>query len=81
MLNSKKLRIKNFFDENGAALIEYAVLLAFIAVIAVAFATDWNEDYDAFLSGSFKANNLATAVRKIIFNVYYLLTLARNTMP
>ena len=39
MLDFQKSKIGELFDENGSAMVEYAILLAFIAVVAVGFAT------------------------------------------
>ena len=81
MLNSKSLKKRFFTSKRGAALVEYVVLLAFIAVIAVLFATDWDEDYGAFEQNKFNPNNIATGVQRIVYNMYNFLTVARNMMP
>ena len=81
MLNSTSFKTRVLTSKRGTAVVEYVVLLAFIAVIAVFFATEWDEDYGAFEQNKFKPNNIATGVRKIVYNMYNLLTVARDMMP
>ena len=44
MLDFQQSKIGKLFNEKGSAMVEYAILLAFIAVIAVALATEFVMD-------------------------------------
>ena len=63
MLDFQQSKIGKLFDEKGSAMVEYAILLAFIAVIAVGFATEFLMDEEAWQNNQAKPLNLATAIR------------------
>ena len=77
MLDS--LKIKTLRCERGSSLVEYAILLAFIAVVAIGLSPEWDQDFDASINNEFKPNNIATGVRWILFKIYGLLGYAGNT--
>ena len=80
MLDSLMVKARFLLNKSGAALVEYAVLLAFIAVLAVCFATEWDEDYEAFSRNEFKPNNIATGVQRVLYNIRYFLTIVEDNM-
>ena len=81
MLDFQQAKIGKLFDEKDSAMVEYAVLLAFIAVIAVAFATEFVMDEEAWQNNQAKPGNLASAVRWIVYNIRNLFVVLRNMLP
>ena len=81
MLDFQKAKIGKLFNEVGSAMVEYAVLLAFIAVIAVAFATEFVMDEEAWQNNQAKPGNLASAVRWILYDIRNLFVVVQNMLP
>ena len=81
MLDFQKSKIGELFDEKGSAMVEYAILLAFIAVIAVGFATEFLMDEEAWQNNQAKPGNLATAVRWIMYDLRNLFVVITNMLP
>ena len=81
MLDFQKSKIGKLFNEKGSAMVEYAILLAFIAVIAVAFATEFVMDEEAWQNNQAKPGNLASAVRWIIYDIRNLFVVVQNMLP
>lgn len=81
MLDFQKSKIGKLFDEKGSAMVEYAILLAFIAVVAVAFATEFVMDEEAWQNNQAKPGNIATAVRWIIYNFRNWLVVVNDMLP
>lgn len=81
MLDFQKSKIGKLFDEKGSAMVEYAILLAFIAVIAVAFATEFVMDEEAWQNNQAKPGNLATAIRWIVYEIRNVFVVITNMLP
>ena len=81
MLDFQKSKIGELFDEKGSAMVEYAILLAFIAIIAVSFATEFVMDEEAWQNNQAKPGNLATAVRWIMYDLRNLFVVITNMLP
>ena len=81
MLDFQQSKIGKLFDEKGSAMVEYAILLAFIAVIAVGFATEFVMDEEAWQNNQAKPGNLASAVRWIIYDIRNLFVVITNMLP
>ena len=81
MLDFQKSKIGELFDEKGSAMVEYAVLLAFVAIIAVVFATDFLMDEEAWQNNQAKPLNLATAIRWIVYDLRNLFVVITNMLP
>ena len=81
MLDFQKSKIGKLFDENGSAMVEYAILLAFIAVVAVGFATEFMMDEEAWQNNQAKPLNLATAIRWIVYDLRNLFVVITNMLP
>ena len=81
MLDFQKSKIGELFDENGSAMVEYAILLAFIAVVAVGFATEFVMDEEAWQNNQAKPLNLATAIRWIVYDLRNLFVVITNMLP
>ena len=81
MLDFQKSKIGELFDEKGSAMVEYAILLAFIAVVAVGFATEFMMDEEAWQNNQAKPGNLATAVRWIMYDLRNLFVVITNMLP
>ena len=81
MLDFQKSKIGELFDEKGSAMVEYAILLAFIAVVAVAFATEFVMDEEAWQNNQAKPLNLATAIRWIVYDLRNLFVVITNMLP
>ena len=81
MLDFQKAKIGKLFNEEGSAMVEYAVLLAFIAVIAVAFATEFVMDEEAWQNNQAKPGNLASAVRWIVYDIRNMLVVVKDMLP
>lgn len=81
MLDFQKSKIGELFDEKGSAMVEYAILLAFIAVVAVGFATEFVMDEEAWQNNQAKPGNLATAVRWIMYDLRNLFVVITNMLP
>ena len=81
MLDFQKAKIGKLFDEKGSAMVEYAILLAFIAIIAVGFATEFVMDEEAWQNNQAKPGNLATAVRWIMYDLRNLFVVITNMLP
>lgn len=81
MLDFQKSKIGKLLDEKGSALVEYAILLAFIAVVAVAFATEFVMDEEAWQNNQAKPGNLASAVRWIVYDIRNLFVVVQNMLP
>ena len=81
MLDFLKAKIGELFDEKGSSMVEYAILLAFIAVVAVAFATEFVMDEEAWQNNQAKPGNLATAIRWIIYNLRNMLVIVNDMLP
>ena len=81
MLDFQKSKIGELFDEQGSAMVEYAILLAFIAVVAVGFATEFVMDEEAWQNNQAKPGNLATAVRWIMYDLRNLFVVITNMLP
>lgn len=81
MLDFQKSKIGKLLDEKGSAMVEYAILLAFIAIIAVGFATEFVMDEEAWQNNQAKPGNLATAVRWIMYDLRNLFVVITNMLP
>ena len=81
MLDFQKSKIGQLFDEKGSAMVEYAILLAFIAVVAVGFATEFVMDEEAWQNNQAKPLNLATAIRWIVYDLRNLFVVITNMLP
>lgn len=81
MLDFQKSKIGKLLNEKGSAMVEYAILLAFIAVIAVAFATEFVMDEKAWQNNQAKPGNLASAVRWIVYDIRNLFVVVQNMLP
>ena len=81
MLDFQKSKIGELFDEKGSAMVEYAILLAFIAVVAVGFATEFVMDEEAWQNNQAKPLNLATAIRWIVYDLRNLFVVITNMLP
>ena len=81
MLDFQKSKIGELFDEKGSAMVEYAILLAFIAVVAVGFATEFLMDEEAWQNNQAKPLNLATAIRWIVYDLRNLFVVITNMLP
>ena len=81
MLDFQESKIGKLLDEKGSAMVEYAILLAFIAVVAVAFATEFVMDEEAWQNNQAKPGNLATAVRWIMYDLRNLFVVITNMLP
>ena len=67
MLDFQKSKIGKLLDEKGSAMVEYAILLAFVAVIAA-----------AFIGGN---NSISASIKTIIKNIGTLLGTAASNTP
>ena len=81
MLDFQKSKIGKLLDEKGSAMVEYAVLLAFVAVVAVGFATEFMMDEEAWQNNQAKPLNLATAIRWIVYDLRNLFVVITNMLP
>ena len=81
MLDFQKSKIGKLLDEKGSAMVEYAILLAFIAVVAVAFATEFVMDEEAWQNNQAKPGNLATAIRWIAYEIRNVFVVITNMLP
>ena len=81
MLDFQKSKIGKLLDEKGSAMVEYAILLAFIAIIAVGFATEFVMDEEAWQNNQAKPLNLATAIRWIVYDLRNLFVVITNMLP
>ena len=81
MLDFQESKIGKLLDEKGSAMVEYAILLAFIAIIAVGFATEFVMDEEAWQNNQAKPGNLATAVRWIMYDLRNLFVVITNMLP
>lgn len=81
MLDFQKSKIGKLLDEKGSAMVEYAILLAFIAIIAVGFANEFVMDEEAWQNNQAKPGNLATAVRWIMYDLRNLFVVITNMLP
>ena len=81
MLDFQKSKIGELFDEKGSAMVEYAILLAFIAVVAVGFATEFVMDEEAWQNNQAKPDNLATAIRWIVYEIRNVFVVITNMLP
>ena len=81
MLDFQKSKIGKLLDEKGSAMVEYAILLAFIAIIAVGFATEFVMDEEAWQNNQAKPGNLATAVRWIMYDLRNLFVVITKMLP
>lgn len=82
MLDFQQTTISKLFDEKkGSAMVEYAILLALIAIIAVSFATEFVMDEEAWQNNQAKPGNLATAVRWIMYDLRNLFVVITNMLP
>ena len=81
MLDFQQAKISKLFDEKGSAMLEYAILLAFIAVVAVGFATEFVMDEEAWQNNQAKPLNLATAIRWIVYDLRNLFVVITNMLP
>ena len=82
MLDFQQTIISKLFDEKkGSVMVEYAILLAFIAVVAVGFATEFVMDEEAWQNNQAKPGNLATAVRWIMYDLRNLFVVITNMLP
>ena len=81
MLDFQQTKIGKLFNEKGSAMVEYAILLAFIAVVAVGFATEFVMDEEAWQNNQAKPGNLASAVRWIIYDLRNLFVVITNMLP
>ena len=82
MLDFQQAKISKLFDEKkGSAMMEYAILLAFVAIIAVVFATEFVMDEEAWQNNQAKPGNLATAVRWIMYDLRNLFVVITNMLP
>lgn len=81
MLDFQESKIGKLLDEKGSAMVEYAILLAFIAVVAVGFATEFVMDEEAWQNNQAKPGNLATAVRWIMYDLRNLFVVITNMLP
>lgn len=81
MLDFQKSKIGGLFNVNGSAMVEYAILLAFIAVIAVVFTTEFVMDEEAWQNNQAKPGNLATAIRWIVYEIRNVFVVITNMLP
>lgn len=81
MLDFQKSKIGKLFNEKGSAMVGYAILLAFIAVVAVVFATEFVMDEDAWQNNQAKPGNLATAIRWIVYEIRNVFVVITNMLP
>ena len=82
MLDFQQTTISKLFDEKkGSAMVEYAILLALIAIIAVSFATEFVMDEEAWQNNQAKPGNIATAVRWMIYNLRNMLIVVNDMLP
>ena len=81
MLDFQQTKFGELSDEKGSAMVEYAILLAFIAIIAVSFATEFVMDEEAWQNNQAKPGNLATAVRWIMYALRNLFVVITNMLP
>ena len=81
MLDFQQTKFGELSDEKGSAMVEYAILLAFIAVVAVGFATEFVMDEEAWQNNQAKPGNLATAVRWIMYDLRNLFVVITNMLP
>ena len=81
MLDFQESKIGKLLDEKGSAMVEYAILLAFIAVVAVGFATEFVMDEEAWQNNQAKPLNLATAIRWIVYDLRNLFVVITNMLP
>ena len=81
MLDFQQTKFGELSDEKGSAMVEYAILLAFIAVVAVGFATEFVMDEEAWQNNQAKPLNLATAIRWIVYDLRNLFVVITNMLP
>ena len=81
MLDFQQTKFGELFNEKGSAMVEYAILLAFIAVVAVGFATEFVMDEEAWQNNQAKPLNLATAIRWIVYDLRNLFVVITNMLP
>ena len=78
MLDSLKFKMWALYSEKGTTILEYVIILAFVAVVAIGLSPEWSQDFDAFQNNEFKPNNVSTGVRWVLFKVRGLLGYAGN---
>ena len=81
MLDFQQTKIGRLFNDKGSAMVEYAILLAFIAIIAVSFATEFLMDEEAWGNAQAKPLNLATAIRWIVYEIRNVFVVITNMLP
>lgn len=80
MLDSNVVRKIFLFTQRGSSLVEYAVLLAFIAVLAVVFSPEHLPKYAGKDSSELTGENLSTTIYFIFLKVKVLLMHAVNSL-
>ena len=81
MLDFQQTKFGELSDEKGSAMVEYAVLLAFVVIIAAVFSTEFLMDEEAWQNNQAKPGNLATAVRWMIYNLRNMLIVVNDMLP
>lgn len=65
----------------GSAIIEYAIILAFISVIAVLFTLEYDADIPDDNWADMKGKNIYTTISILLSKVWHLLYVANEAMP
>lgn len=80
MLDFQKSKIGKLLDEKGSAMVEYAILLAFIAVVAVLLSPEHLPKYVSEESSELTGENLSTTIFFIFLKIKILLMRAVNSL-
>ena len=78
MLDSITILKNRCFTQRGSSLVEYAVLLAFIAILAVLFSPEHLPKYVSEDSSELTGENLSTTIYFIFVKVQVILTRLAN---
>lgn len=78
MLDSITILKNRYFTQRGSSLVEYAVLLAFIAILAVLFSPEHLPKYVSEDSSELTGENLSTTIYFIFVKVQVILTRLAN---
>lgn len=79
MLDFQQSKIGRLFDEKGSAMVEYAILLAFVAVLAVLLSPEHLPEYTEDGKG-LVGKNLSTSIFFILLKVKVLFMHALNSL-
>ena len=80
MLDSDIVKKSSLFTQRGSSLVEYAVLLAFIAVLAVVFSPEHLPKYASEDGSELTGENLSTTIYFIFLKIKVLLMQAVNSL-